>query len=224
MEMPPMIAEPKVRHFPRSMRWPGGRHVAVVFGVAYEAWSDGKTPGISPMGNPLPPGAFDSNALSWGRYGTEDGIERLLRILDRTRQKASIMVSGILAERAPHHVKAIANAGHELIAHSWAQDIAPAMLSPEEDKENIRKSTAILHELTGIKPTGWLSPRGTPGPSTVRMLIEAGYRYHGDVLDADMPYVQQFDNGTIIAVPFTMDLNDLPHAMRFGRTPRQFVE
>jgi peptidoglycan/xylan/chitin deacetylase (PgdA/CDA1 family) len=219
-----MIAEPVVRHFPRSLRWPGGRHVAVVFGVAYEAWSDGKAPGLSPMGNPLPSGTFDTNALSWGRYGQEDGIERLLRILDRTRQKASIMVSGILAERAPHQVKAIANAGHEVIAHSYAQDVVPASLSPEEDKENIRKTTAILQEVTGVKPTGWLSPRGTPGASTVRQLIEAGYRYHGDVLDADMPYAQEFDNGSILAVPFTMDINDLPHAMRYGRTPRQFVE
>ena len=44
------------------------------------------------------------------------------------------------------------------------------------------------------------------------------------MLDADMPYTQEFDNGSIIAVPFTMDINDLPHAMRYGRTPRQFVE
>jgi peptidoglycan/xylan/chitin deacetylase (PgdA/CDA1 family) len=217
-------AEPAIRPFSRSLRWPGGRHVAVVFGVAYEAWSDGKAPGLSPMGNPLPPGAFDSNALSWGRYGQQDGIERLLRILDRTGHKASVMVSGILAERAPAQVKAIAAAGHEVVAHSYAQDVVPATLSPQDDRENIRKTTAILEQVTGLRPTGWISPRGTPGPSTVRQLIEAGYRYHSDVLDADMPYTQVFDNGSILAVPFTMDINDLPHAMRFGRTPRQFVE
>jgi peptidoglycan/xylan/chitin deacetylase (PgdA/CDA1 family) len=217
-------AEPSIRTFSKSLHWPGGSHVAVAFGVAYEAWSDGKAPGLSPMGNPLPPGTFDSNALSWGRYGQADGIERLLRILDRTAHKASVMVSGILAERAPAQVKAIAAAGHEVVAHSYAQDVVPATLSPQDDKENIRKTTAILQEVTGTRPTGWISPRGTPGPSTVRELIAAGYRYHSDVLDADMPYVQLFDNGSILAVPFTMDINDLPHAMRFGRTPRQFVE
>jgi hypothetical protein len=39
-----------------------------------------------------------------------------------------------------------------------------------------------------------------------------------------MPYAQVFDGGEIIAIPFTMEINDLPHAMRFGKTPRQFID
>ena len=34
--------------------WPNDKRIAVVFNVCLEAWSDGKAPGISPMGNPLP--------------------------------------------------------------------------------------------------------------------------------------------------------------------------
>ncbi len=217
-------AAPTVRQYPNTLRWPGGRHVAVVFNVAYEAWSDGKAPGIGPMGNPLPAGAFDSNALSWGTYGQQAGIERLLRILDRTRHPATVMVSGILAERAPRQVKAIAEAGHEIAAHSYAQDVVPATLSPEEDQANIRRTTELIAQVAGKRPRGWISPRGTPGPSTVRELINAGYVYHSDVLDGDMPYAQVFEGGAILAVPFTMDINDLPHAMRFGRTPRQYLD
>ena len=208
----------------RDFRWPGGGHVAVIINVAYEAWSDGKAPGVGPMGNPLPAGAFDSNALSWGNYGTVDGIERLLRVLDRTKVRASIMISGVLGERAPNQVKAIAKAGHEIAAHSYAQDVVPASLSPEEDAVNIKKTTEVLESVIGAKLRGWISPRGTPGPSTVRLLIEAGYQWHSDVLDADRPYQQKVGNGSIIAIPFTMDINDLPHTIRFGRTPLQFVQ
>jgi hypothetical protein len=75
-----------------------------------------------------------------------------------------------------------------------------------------------------VRPVGWISPRGTPGRDTARCLLEAGYRWHGDVFDDDRPYVQQFDAGRIVAVPLTMEINDLPHAMRFGRSPRQFVD
>jgi peptidoglycan/xylan/chitin deacetylase (PgdA/CDA1 family) len=217
-------AEPKIRQFSPDLRWPGGSHVAVVFNVAYEAWSDGKAPGIGPMGNPLPPGTFDTNALSWGNYGQDTGIERLLKILDRHRHRATVMISGVLAERVPHHVKAVAEAGHDIKAHSWAQDIVPAMLSPEQDKENIRKTTQILEQVTGKRPRGWMSPRGTPGASTIRELAAVGYLYHSDASDRDAPYVEVFDNGEIVAIPFSMDINDLPHAMRFGKTPRQFVE
>jgi hypothetical protein len=59
----------RVVRLDRMFRWPGGRHLAVVLNVAYEGWSDGKAPGIGPMGNPLPAGAFDTNALSWGSQG-----------------------------------------------------------------------------------------------------------------------------------------------------------
>jgi hypothetical protein len=43
--------------------------------------------------------AVDTNALSWGSYGATRGIERLLRVLDRAKRSASVMVSGIFGER-----------------------------------------------------------------------------------------------------------------------------
>jgi hypothetical protein len=79
------MVEPRVTRLPNNFRWPGGHHIALIFNIAYEAWSQGKAPGIGPMGNPLPAGAFDANALSWGNYGSRTGIERLLRTLDRHR-------------------------------------------------------------------------------------------------------------------------------------------
>ena len=223
-QQPTQSVQPRIIRTPPDFRWPGGRHVAVIFNLAYEAWSDGKAPGIGPMGNPLPAGAFDSNALSWGNYGSTQGIERLLRVLERAKTRASVMVSGILAERQPDHVRAIMNAGHELAAHSYAQDVVPATLQPDEDRLNVKKTTEILEAVTGVRPRGWLSPRGTPSADTVRNLIQAGYEWHGDVLDGDRPYIQRFAEGDIIAVPFTVDINDLPHAIRFGRTPQQYVD
>jgi peptidoglycan/xylan/chitin deacetylase (PgdA/CDA1 family) len=207
-----------------DFRWPGGRHVAVVFHVAFEAWSDGKAPGIGPMGNPLPAGAFDTNAASWGHYGAVRGMERLLRTLDRVKLRGSVMVSGILAERVPDTVKAIAASGHEIVAHAFAQDIVPAALSGEADRVDIAKTTRAIEQAAGQRPRGWISPRGTPGHDSARHLAQAGYQWHGDAFDDDRPYLLTFDDGSIVAIPLTMEVNDLPHAMRFGRSPRQFVE
>jgi peptidoglycan/xylan/chitin deacetylase (PgdA/CDA1 family) len=215
----------RVRRLGREFRWPGDRRVAVVFNVAYEAWSDGKPPGISPMGNPLPLGAYDSNALSWGSYGSERGIERLLEVLARTRIRASVMTSGILAQRFPQTVRALAAAGHEIVAHSWAQDIIPSTLTPEEVRADIARTTEILADVAGVRPRGWISPRGTAAGDSARFLLEAGYAWQGDVFDDDRPYLQMFENDKkIVAIPLTMEINDLPHAMRFGRSPRAFIE
>ncbi len=214
----------RVLRLDSGFRWPGGCTVAIVFGAAFECWSDGKTPAIGPMGNPLPAGAFDTNALSWGKYGAARGMERLLQVADRAGIQLSVMTSGIFAERAPHLLKAMADAGHEIVAHSFAQDIIPARLAPEEIQADIARTTDALASITGIKPGGWISPRGTPGLDSAQFLLDAGYAWHGDVFDDDRPYVQVFETGNMVAIPLTMDINDLPHAMRYGHSPRQFVE
>ena len=219
----------RVVRLDRTFRWPGGRHIAVVLNVAYEGWSDGKAPGIGPMGNPLPSGAFDTNALSWGSYGATRGIERLLRVLDRARRSASVMVSGVFGERTPATVRAIVEAGHELVAHSYAQDVIPTQLSFEAVRADIERTTAALEAASGQRPRGWISPRGTPSGESARFLLEASYTWQGDVFDDDRPYLQIFEGlalgaDRIVAIPLTMEINDLPHAMRFGRMPMQYVE
>src|SRR5437762_2124206 len=99
----------------QDWRWPGDRRIAVIFNVCLEAWSDGKAPGISPMGNPLPPGALDTMAISWASYGVKRGIYRLLDVLAAQTARASVMTSAIIAERTPEAVKAVADAGHEVL-------------------------------------------------------------------------------------------------------------
>src|SRR5450432_4254228 len=87
--------------------WPNGKRTAVVFNVCLEAWSDGKAPGISPMGNPLPSGVLDTMAISWAAYGVTRGIHRLLDGFRQHRAVASVMVNAVIAERAPDTVRAI---------------------------------------------------------------------------------------------------------------------
>jgi len=207
-----------------GLRWPGGRHVAVVLNVACEVWSQGQGSAVGPMGNPLPAGIFDSNADSYGRYGAACGMRRLLWKLEQARATADIFTSGALAERDPQLVKAMAEAGHGIVAHGYAQDIIHAKLAAADDEKYIRLATRLLAQATGRQPTGWVSPRATPGAETARHLARLGYIWQCDSLDADLPYVQKFEQGGLVAIPLTVEFNDLSHAMRFGRTPRQFID
>jgi peptidoglycan/xylan/chitin deacetylase (PgdA/CDA1 family) len=181
--------------------WPGGRLVAVVFNIAFEAWSPGAAPGIGPMGNPIQrAGVLDTQAVAWAKYGPKRGIWRLLDILDGYQTRATVMTSGILAETFPEAVRELA------------------------DREQIRRCTELLRSVTGQAPRGWMSPRGTPSPNTVRFLAEAGYSWHGDCFDEDLPYVESFGPARIVAVPFTMEVNDMPLHVRHGNTPRTMLQ
>jgi hypothetical protein len=54
--------------------------------------------------------------------------------------------------------------------------------------------------------------------------VRHGYQWHCDAIDSDLPYVQEFPEGNLVAIPLAIEFNDLSHTMRFGRTPSQFVE
>ena len=128
--------------------WPGNKRIAVVFNVCLEAWSDGKAPGISPMGNPLPAGVLDTMAISWAAYGVSTGIYRLLEALPARRQIERHGQRGD-RRRAPEAVKAVADAGHEVLSHSYAMDVIPALLSDDDEKNNIELCTVLLEKAAG---------------------------------------------------------------------------
>src|SRR3974377_1319622 len=203
--------------------WPAGKRIAVVFNVCLEAWSDGKAPGISPMGNPLPSGVLDTMAISWAAYGVKAGIYRLLEAVARHGARSSVMVSAVIAERAPEAVRAVAQAGHEVLSHSYAMDVIPALLSDAEERANIARCTTLLEQASGRKVVGWLSPRGTSRGGAARLLAEAGYIWYGDVFDDDLPYVKSFGERKIVAIPLGTDVNDMPF-MKYGNPPKLMLE
>ena len=204
--------------------WPGDKRVAVIFNVAFEAWSDGKAPGISPMGNPLPavPGIIDSMAISWAAYGARRGIYRLLEAFARHGIHASVMTNAVLAERSPEAVRAVGDGGHEVVSHSYAMDVMPVMMTSEQEKANIKRCTELLGLVSRVSVKGWISPRGTPSSNTARLLAEAGYLWYGDVFDDDLPYVQSFGQSRIVALPLSTDVNDMP-SMKYGSPPRAML-
>jgi len=81
----------------------------------------------------------------------------------------------------------------------------------------------LLEKASGRKVTGWLSPRGTSKPAMPGLLAAAGYRWYGDVFDADLPHVIDHGNNKIVAVPLSYDVNDMP-SMKYGHPPRMMVE
>jgi peptidoglycan/xylan/chitin deacetylase (PgdA/CDA1 family) len=211
-------------HPAENFMWPGNKKIGIVFRMAYEWWSDGHWPGIGPMGNPLKGGIPDLNAIGWAEYGHRRGVHRVLEIFERHHVKASILVCGIMAERYPSEVKAIADLGHDIVAHSYAMDVIPAYLDEKQEIDNIRRTTDLITNVIGNRPKGWISPRSTPSPKTARLLAQEGYMWHSDTLNDDLPYQVDFGDCSIVAVPGTMEVNDLPLFMRHGQPPRAMVE
>ena len=214
------MSRPAARPLPPT--WPQGRSLAVSVSVMLEGWSDDAAPGVGPMGNVLKAGTLDLQARSWADYGVKEGAWRLLDVLAAADVTSVFYISGILAERNPGLVRSIAEAGHHVAAHGWAQEISPATQVPAVEQADIARCVAVLEAASGLRPRGWLSPRCTPSAGTTTFLAAAGFGWHAEFFDQDLPRVVQTAHGPITGVPFTMEVNDMPMSVRYGQEPEAY--
>jgi len=218
------IAPPAGEHMPQvPAGWPARRPLAVSVAVMLEGWAEGSAPGIGPMGNPLRPGVPDLQALSWAEYGPRTGTHRLLDLLRRDGVRAVFYTSGVVAERYPALPAAIEADGHIVGAHGWSQGTIPPYLTPDAEREDIARCVAVLTRTAGRAPRGWLSPRCTASAVTSRFLAHAGFQWHADTFDADLPYWLHTKDGPLLGMPFTMEVNDMPLYVRYGNEPDAFT-
>jgi len=187
--------------------WPAGKTLVVFVNVMLQGWPEDSSP-LGAATHPLRTGYVDTRGLSWAAYGPKAGAPRLLKVLAARGIRATFFTSGVIAERHPELVARIAAAGHSVQCHGFYQNVLPLYLDEAQERDSIARCKDILKKATGRAPEGWLSPRATPSSRTASLLARAGFRWHADAFDADLPYVQKTGNGSIVAVPFGNDVND----------------
>jgi hypothetical protein len=175
------------------------------------------------MGNLLKPGTIDLQGRSWADYGAKVGAWRLLDLLDQECVKAVFYTSGVVAAQFPPLSAAIAQRGHRVEAHGWSQGTLQPYLTAAQEAADIDRCVDAIRATAGTAPLGWLSPRCTPSERTSELLAARGFGFHAEMFDADLPYRIETGSGSLIGVPFTMEVNDMPLYIRYGNEPDAFT-
>ena len=118
---------------------------------------------------------------SWPQreYRVERNTEALLEILAERGVHGTFFILGWVAERQAGLVRRIAAAGHEVACHGYGHQRVDA-LTPEEFRNDVRRSRAILEDAAGVAVRGYRAPTFSVGPHTPwawRVLEEEGYAY-----------------------------------------------
>jgi polysaccharide deacetylase family protein (PEP-CTERM system associated) len=95
----------------------------------------------------------------WDRHEqrVEIGTHRILSLLDRFQVRATFFVLGWVAERNPELVRRIHAAGHEIASHSYWHRLVYD-LTPEEFRDDFRRSRQVLEEIIGESIGGYRAP------------------------------------------------------------------
>ena len=122
--------------------------------------------------------SFDA---AWGNEDTEELIE----ILGRYNVKATFFVVGEWAEKYPGSVKALADAGHEVMNHSNTHEHF-TKLSSERIISDINACSDKIEKITGARPTLFRAPYGDYNDSVIKTVGEMGlYPIQWDVDSLD---------------------------------------
>ncbi|HEY1774735.1 MAG TPA: polysaccharide deacetylase family protein [Solirubrobacteraceae bacterium] len=159
-------------------------------------------------------GREDIFSLSFGEYGCNIGIWRLMTLLDSYRIAASVSCSGELGETRPDVIAAVGAQGHDIVAHGWVNDeLLTDEPSPEAEDATIRRTLSALEAASGQRPRGWGGPANARSPRTLELLAANGVDWCGDDASADLPFVHQpADGRSIVVMPKSnVVANDLVH-------------
>ncbi|HET7886442.1 MAG TPA: polysaccharide deacetylase family protein [Bradyrhizobium sp.] len=200
MSLPPYSSKQTAS---REFAWPNGARIAVVVTCLWENWSGDKGPPFSVQTTSLKPGTHDRAAMTWGTYGTRNGVWRLLKILNEHQAPSTFVANAQSMEFAPDAVEHILKSGHEIAAHSYTQDALMAYLKPDEERAMVEKCVAVFNKLTGAPPKGWLSPVLAPTADTEEIIADAGFLWYGDYNNIDLPFCVDTKKGMLVALPHT---------------------
>jgi peptidoglycan/xylan/chitin deacetylase (PgdA/CDA1 family) len=196
---------------PERPRWelPGGARIAVYTVVSIEEWDIEKP--VAREYIPAPAGVVTVPNIpnwSWHEYGMRVGIWRLLAALGERDLMASAAINARVCLGAGEPVaKALHEAGWPLMGHGYAQ---AALHTVEDQREVIQKSFEVLRDFTGTAPRGWLGPGLHETLETPDLLAEAGFKFVCDWPMDEHPVRMKTRAGDIVAMPYNMELSDLP--------------
>jgi peptidoglycan/xylan/chitin deacetylase (PgdA/CDA1 family) len=200
---------------------PGGARVIVWPVLNVEVWDIGR-----PMPRqvlPPPTGVTqlpDVPHWGWHEYGMRVGFWRMKALLDELAIVPSLSINARVCLDYPRVARAAREAGWEFMGHSYDQ--RPIHLEPDQ-AGMIRRSVRVLREFSGRRPLGWMGPGLTETVDTPELLAAAGIKYLADWVIDDEPCTIRTRGGTLVTLPYTLELNDIAMMVVQHHAAAEFV-
>lgn len=218
MEHQRFAYSPISRRAPMPM--PDGARIAVWVVPNIEHYHYDK-PAISltPMTAGLKPDVLN---YAWRDYGVRVGIWRMMEILERQGFVATAAINSEACVHYPQIVEEGNRLGWEWMAHGHNNSALFTGMPPEAEQGLIQGVLDTIHRCTGRRSRGWLGPALTETVNTLDLLAEAGIGYVADWCNDEQPYRMKTRSGPIVALPYTLELGDIPIFLTHGGTGEDF--
>ena len=217
----------------KPLKWPNGKRMAVQVTLNLEYW-DMMKEGVEPYyagGPPALPDAMPGNVLdvpnfSWREYGQRAGIWRLFDTFDEVGVPSSCTLNAKLGLERRDIVDAAKERGWELVCHNYEQGdlLTNYQSDPVAEEALIDSALSVYEDVVGRKSPGWLSSSLRSTPNTPEILAKKGMKFICDYMNDEQPYLMKTGNGPIVAIPYSIEVNDFGFFLRRNFTTTQTLE
>jgi allantoinase len=186
---------------------PGGARVAlwVVPNIEHYEY----LPGPVRVRNPWPRMPHpDVLGYSLRDYGNRVGVWRMLDVMDRYGIRCTVSLNIANYEMYPEIMEACESRDYDVLCHGIFNTTYLWDMPDNEQRAYIADCLNRFRRLTGKTLRGWFSPGVSYTPSTLDLVAEAGFTYCADLYHDDQPTRLNAGPGTMVSVPYSMDLND----------------
>ena len=175
------------------------------------------------IGNIVPPRMFTSTK-GVRHKGGYSARPRLIEVLDKYNIKATAGVNSSACDHYPIVIDEAKKRGWEFMAHGINNSQVLTNLPEEEERRVIKQAIQRIEAAVGKRPEGWISPGLAETFVTRDILVEEGIRYVCDWCNDEQPYLMKVRKGVLVAVPYSVDTNDLPAFTFNNLKPQDFYE
>ncbi|HYV99345.1 MAG TPA: polysaccharide deacetylase [Gemmatimonadaceae bacterium] len=191
--------------------WPNNSRVAVCmsFDVDNESYL-------------LATGTTSPTTLSAADFGAQEGLPRILAMLDKYQIPASFFIPAVSALLHPEMIPAIMKSGrHEIGVHGWIHENPPA-LGPGEEERLLDQAIDYITKATGKRPVGYRAPSWAFSENTLALIRKKNFFYDSSLQAMDEPYeiVSNGENTGLVELGIDWTLTESPYLGRTGTMPQ----
>ena len=159
---------------------------------------------------------------SWRDYGVRVGIWRMMEVMQRYGVKGTVALNSDVCARYPRIIEEGKKLGWEWMGHGNNNSTLFAGQSEAEERALIKDVVTTISKSVGKAPRGWLSPALSETMRTLDILAENGIEYVGNWVNDDQPYPMRVKKGSMIAMPYSVEINDIPALLDLHQSPETF--
>jgi len=204
----------------KPLRWPNGARVAVwVIPNIEHFLFDRPSTSVTAVTTSLVPDVLN---YSWRDYGVRVGIWRMMDVMEKHGVKGTVALNSDVCRHYPRIIEGGKQLGWEWMGHGNNNSTLINRQSEEEEKQLIKHVVDTIKESTGQQPRGWLSPALSESHRTLDVLAENGIQYVGNWVNDEQPYPMRVKSGSMISMPYSIEINDIPAFLDQGQSPETF--